>query len=122
MKIRILKTEEDYLKALKRLEEIFQAEPGTPEGDESELLCLVIRKYEEEKYPITEVDPIEAIEFMMEQKGLIAQDLVGVIGDKTSVSKVLNRKRKLTIEMIRRLNKQLRLPFDVLLGDYSVSY
>lgn len=120
MEIKILKTEEEYLKALKRLEEIFQAKPGTPEGDEMELLCLVVRKYEEEKYPIEDVDPIEAIEFMMEQKGLIAKDLVGIIGDKTNVSKVLNRKRKLTIEMIRKLNEQLKLPFDILLNDYSL--
>lgn len=121
MEIKILKTEEEYLKALKRLEEIFQAEPGTPEGEEMELLSLVVRNYEEEKFPIADVDPIEAIEFMMEQKGLIAKDLVGIIGDKTNVSKVLNRKRKLTIEMIRKLNKQLKIPFDILLNDYSLS-
>jgi HTH-type transcriptional regulator/antitoxin HigA len=121
MKIKIIKTEEDYLQALKRLEEIFQAVPGTPEGEESELLCLVIRKYEEENFPIADPDPIEAIKFMMEQQEMKAKDLVGILGDKTNVSKVLNRKRKLTIDMIRSLNERLHLPFDVLLKDYSLS-
>lgn len=120
MQIKILKTEEEYFQALDRLEEIFQAKPGTPEGDEAELLSLVIRKYDEANFPLPETDPIEAIEFMMEQQDIKPKDLVGIIGDKTLVSKVLNRKRKLTIDMIRRLNEKLNLPFDVLLKDYSL--
>jgi HTH-type transcriptional regulator/antitoxin HigA len=121
MQIKVLKTEEEYFQALALLEEIFQAEPGTPEGDEAELLSLVIRKYDEANFPLPETDPIEAIEFMMEQQDIKAKDLVGVIGDKTLVSKVLNRKRKLTIDMIRRLNKKLNIPLDILLKDYSLT-
>jgi len=120
MQIKVLKTEEEYFQALNRLEEIFQAELGTPEGDEAELLSLVIRKYDEEFLPLPETDPIEAIEFVMEQQDIKPKDLVGIIGDKTLVSKVLNRKRKLTIDMIRRLNERFNLPFDILLKDYSL--
>jgi|SRR5690554_1185064 len=120
MQIKILKTEEEYFQALDRLEEIFQAKPGTPEGDEAELLSLVIRKYDEANFPLPETDPIEAIEFVMEQQDIKPKDLVGIIGDKTLVSKVLNRKRKLTIDMIRRLNERFNLPFDILLKDYSL--
>lgn len=121
MNVKILKTEEEYFKALERIEDIFDAEPGTPEGDELELLSLLIEKYEDEHYPIPDPDPIEAIEFVMDQTDLKPKDLVGILGDKASVSKVLNRKRKLTIEMIRNLHDRFKIPFDTLVNDYSLS-
>jgi len=121
MTVKILKSEEQYNKAIDRLEMIFDAEPGTPEGDELELLSLLIKKYEDEHYPIPDPDPIEAIEFVMEQTNMKPKDLVGILGDKASVSKVLNRKRKLTIDMIRNLNEVLKIPFDALLKDYTLS-
>ncbi len=118
---RLIKTKEDYSNALARIEVIFDAEPGTPEGDEAELLVFLIEKYEDEHYPIPDPDPIEALEFIMEQTDLKPKDLVGIIGDKTNVSKVLNRKRKLTIEMIRNLHEKLKIPFDALLKDYELA-
>jgi HTH-type transcriptional regulator / antitoxin HigA len=121
MLIKILKTEEEYQAALKRVDEIFFALPGTPEGEELELLHLIIQKYEDEKYPLPSVDPIEAIEFVMDQKDMKPKDLVGIIGDKTLVSKVLNRKRKLTIEMIRNLHQSLQIPFELLFADYDLA-
>lgn len=118
---KLIKTEEDYLNALARIEVIFDAEPGTLEGDEAELLVFLIEKYEEVHYPIPDPDPIEALEFIMEQTNLKPKDLVGIIGDKTNVSKVLNRKRKLTIEMIRNLHEKLKIPFEALLKDYELA-
>jgi len=120
MTLKIIKSEADYNKALERIEEIFDAELGTPEGDELELLSLLVEKYEDELYPIPDPDPIEAIEFMMEQTNMKPKDLVGIIGDKASVSKVLNRKRKLTLDMIRNLHDKLKIPFEALLKDYSL--
>ena len=121
MTLKIIKTEEEYDKAIERLEVTFDAEPGTPEGDEMELLSLLITNYEDEHYPIPDPDPIEAIEFVMEQTNMKPKDLVGILGDKASVSKILNRRRKLTIEMIRKLNEALQIPFDALLKDYTLS-
>ncbi len=117
----ILKSEMEYEKALKRLDEIFDAKSGSIEDKESDLLVLLIEKYEEEHYPIPDPDPVEAIKFIMEQKSLKQKDLIGIIGDKATVSKVLKRKRKLTIEMIRRLNRTLKIPFDALISDYELA-
>ncbi len=117
---KIIKTENEYRKAIKRLEEIFDVEVGTIEADEAELLGLLIEKYEDEHYPIPNPDPIEAIEFIMEQMNIKPKDLVGIIGDKASVSKILNKKRKLTIEMVRNLHKRFNIPFDALINDYSL--
>ncbi len=121
MKFRIIKTEKEYFKILERIEDVFDAEPETPEGDELELLSLLVEKYEDEYYPMPEPDPIEAIEFIMEQTGMKPKDLVGILGDKANVSKILNRKRKLTIGMIRNLHDKLKIPFDALVKDYSLS-
>ncbi len=121
MIFKIIKTEEQYDEAIDRLEIIFDAEPGTEEGDELEMLSLLIKNYEDEHYPIPDPDPIEAIEFVMEQTNMKPKDLVGILGDKASVSKILNRKRKLTIEMIRKLHETLKIPFDALLKDYTLT-
>jgi len=118
MNIRPIKTELDYDKALERLEIIFDAKKGTKEGDELEILSILIEKYEKENYPIEMPDPIEAIKFRMEQLGMKQKDLAEVVGFKSRVSEILNRKRKLTIEMIRNLSQKLNIPSEVLIQNY----
>ena len=118
MEIKVIKTEEDYNSALMRLEEIFDAPVNSPEGDEAELLTVLIEKYEEEHYPIEAPDPIEAIRFRMEQMNMNKKDLAEVIGYKSRVSEILSRKRKLSLNMIRQLHKKLRIPYDSLLTEY----
>ncbi len=117
----ILKCNKDYELALERLDDIFDAVPGSEEDKESDLLVLLIEKYEEDNFPIPDPDPVEAIKFIMEQKSIKQQDLVGIIGDKTTVSKVLKKKRKLTLDMIRNLNQTLRIPFNALVKDYELT-
>lgn len=118
MKIRAIKTEQDYNEALARLEKIFHAEADTLEGDEAEVLSILIEKYEDEHYPIHLPDPIEAIKFRMEQMGMKQKDLAELIGLKSRVSEILNRKRKLTLDMIRKLSTSLHIPTEVLVQDY----
>lgn len=118
MNIKLIKTEEDYQAALQRLEDIFDAEPDTHEGDELEVLSLLIDSYEKEHFPIEAPDPIEAVKFRMEQLGIKQKDLAEVLGFKSRVSEVLNRKRKLTLEMIRGLHKTLNIPTNVLIQEY----
>ncbi len=118
MEIKVIKTEEDYNSALMRLEEIFDAPVNSPDGDEAELLTVLIEKYEEEHYPIEAPDPIEAIRFRMEQMNMNKKDLAEVIGYKSRVSEILSRKRKLSLNMIRQLHKKLRIPYDSLLNEY----
>jgi len=118
MNIHPIKTEKDYEKALERLEQIFDAKQGTKEGDELEILSILIEKYEDEYYSIDLPDPIEAIKFRMEQLGMKQNDLTEVIGFKSRVSEILNKKRKLTLEMIRKLNEYLSIPTNVLIQKY----
>src|SRR5687768_10469574 len=118
MNIKLIKTEEDYQLALQRLEQIFDAEPDTQDGDELEVLSFLIDSYENEHFPIEAPDPIEAVKFRMEQLGMKQKDLAEVMGFKSRVSEVLNRKRKLTLEMIRRLHKTLNIPTNVLIQEY----
>ena len=118
MDIRILKTEEDYEEALKRLDEIFDAPANSTEGDEAELLVLLIENFEREHYPIDAPDPIEAIKFRMEQMGMKKKDLAEVIGYKSRVTEILNRKRKLTLTMIKNLHEKLNIPYESLMADY----
>ncbi len=117
----ILRNNKDYELALERLDDIFDAVPGSEEDKESDLLMLLVEKYEQDNFPIPDPDPVEAIKFIMEQNSLKQQDLVGIIGDKTTVSKVLKRKRKLTLDMIRNLNQILQIPFDALIKDYELA-
>ena len=121
MNIKPIKSEADYKLALKRLEEIFDAPIGSPEGDEADILGLLVDEYEKKHYPIEAPDPIEAIKIRMEELQLKQVDLVDVIGSKSRVSEVLNRKRKLTIEMIRNLTKRLNLSPDLLITDYQLA-
>jgi HTH-type transcriptional regulator/antitoxin HigA len=118
MEIKILKTEDDYNKALNRFESIFHAPSGSKEGDEAELLSLLIEKYEEEHYPIEAPNPIEAIKFRMEQMGMSKKDLAEIIGYKSRVSEIFNRKRKLSINMIRNLHEKLNIPYESLIANY----
>jgi len=120
MKIRPVKNEEDYRKALKRLEVIFDAPSGTDEGDEADVLGLLIDDYENKHYPIEAPDPIEAIRIRMEEMNLKQVDLIDEIGGKSRVSEILNRRRKLTLEMIRNLNKRLNLSPELLISDYKL--
>lgn len=115
---KVIKTEEEYNIALNRLETIFDAQVGTPEGDELELLSLLIDNYEKIHYPIDLPDPIEAIKFRMEQLGIKPKDLAKVLGFRSRVTEVLNKKRKLSLDMIRRLNRDLNIPTKVLIQEY----
>ena len=121
MKITPIKSETDYNNALKRLETIFDAPIGSPESDEADILGLLIDDYEQKHYPIESPDPIEAIKIRMEEMQLKQVDLVKEIGGKSRVSEILNKKRKLTVEMIRKLTKRLNLSPGLLINDYPLS-
>lgn len=118
MNIKPIKTEQDYQEALDRLEVIFDAKKGSPEGDELEILGLLIEKYESVHFPIDLPDPIEAIKLRMEQMGYTQSDLVKIIGLKGRVSEILNKKRKLTLEMIRKIHLALNIPTEILVQAY----
>ncbi len=121
MNIKPIKNEDDYQKALKRLDVIFDAPASTKEGDEAEILSLLIENYENEHYPIDAPDPIEAIKIRMEEMHLKQKDLVGVIGGKSRVSEILNKKKKLTVDMVRELEEILHIPASVLVSNYSLT-
>lgn len=118
MKLKPIKNEQDYFQALERLEIIFDAKPGTKEGDELEILGILLEKYEDEHYSIDLPDPIEAIKFRMEQLNFSQNDLAEVIGLKSRTSEILNKKRKLTLAMIRKLTEKLHIPSEVLIQAY----
>ena len=120
MELKPIKNEDDYRNALERLEIIFDAPTDTKEGDEAEILCLMIENYENEHYPIETPDPIEAIKIRMEELNMRQKDLVGVIGGKSRVSEILNRKKKLTVEMIRELERILQISATVLVRNYQL--
>ena len=121
MKITPIKSETDYGKALKRFEIIFDAPIGSLESDEADILGLLIDDYEQKHYPIEAPDPIEAIKIRMEEMQLKQIDLVNEMGGKSRVSEILNKKRKLTVEMIRKLTKRLNLSPGLLINDYQLS-
>ena len=116
--MKIIKSEKEYRAALQRLEEIFDAKKNTSLGDELELLSLLIEQYEKEKYMIAFPDPIEAIQFRMDQMGYKQKDLAEINGLKSRVSEILNRKRKLTLDMIRKLHLAMNIPTEVLVREY----
>jgi len=120
MDLKPIKNEIDYRNALKRLEIIFDAPTDTKEGDEAEILSLMIESYENEHYPIESPDPIEAIKIRMEELNMRQKDLVGIIGGKSRVSEILNRKKKLTVEMIRELEQILQISASVLVNNYQL--
>lgn len=114
---RLIKNDEDYKKALSRIEELMDAQPDTPEMDELELMTALVEMYEDRHYPICPPDPLEAIKFRMDQLGLTQQDMVPYIGTKSKVSEVLNGKRPLSLTMMRSLNKYLGISAEVLLNE-----
>ena len=118
MTIKPIKTKKDYQQALNRLEIIFEAKKNSPEGDELEVVGILIEKYENEKFPIGFPNPVEAIKFRMEQMGYTQADLAKVIGLKSRSSEILNKKRKLSLEMIRQLHDKLKIPTEVLIQSY----
>jgi len=120
MTLKLIKTDDEYQEALNRLEEIFDAKIGTPESDEADILGLLIDEYEKKYYPVDAPDPIEAIKIRMEEMDLKQKDLVGVIGGKSRVSEILNRKKKLTVEMVRSLALRLNLSAQILINDYKL--
>jgi HTH-type transcriptional regulator/antitoxin HigA len=118
MVTKVIKTDNEYQAALSRLEEIFDSKKDSKNADELELLSLLIEKYEDEISPIDLPDPIEAIKFRMDQLGYKQKDLAKAIGLKSRVSEILNKKRKLTLDMIRKLHDTLGIPTEVLIKEY----
>lgn len=118
MTIKPIKTKKDYQQALTRLELIFDAKKNSAEGDELEILGMLVENYENENFPVGFPDPIEAIKFRMEQLGYNQSDLANVVGLKSRASEILNKKRKLSLEMIRQLHEKLNIPTEVLIQAY----
>ena len=116
MNVKVIKSEEEYNQALERLDVVFDAPADTPRGDEAELLVILIEKYEDENFPIEAPDPIEAIKFRMEK--MKKKDLAAVLGYRSRVTEILNKKRKLSLKMIRNLHEKLNIPYESLIQDY----
>lgn len=116
---RPIKTDQEHAAALREIDGLMQATAGTPDGDRLDLLVTLVEVYKSKRWPIEAPDPIEAIRFMMEQKGLTRRDLEPAIGARNRVAEVLNRKRPLTLPMIWRLSALLELPADVLVQPYE---
>lgn len=115
MDIRPIKTEQDYENSLRRIEDLWGAKKDTPEGDELDLLVTLVESYEMQHYPIAPPDPIDAIKFRMEQMEMTKTDMVKYFGSQSRVSEILNRKRPLTLKMVKSLYKGLKIPADILL-------
>lgn len=121
MNIKLIKTEEDFNNALVRLDQIFDAPKGVKESDEADVLALLIDDYETLHYPIDAPDPIEAIKIRMEEMQLKQVDIAPALGGKNRASEILNKKRRLTVDMIRNLTKRLNLSASLLIKDYPIS-
>ena len=121
MELHPIKTEADYQAALQHLEALMDAQPNTPEGDALDLLTTVITAYEEQQYPILPPDPVEALVYWMETRDLTRRDLEPFLGSRARVAEILNRRRTLTLEMIRRLHSALGIPADILIQPYSTN-
>jgi HTH-type transcriptional regulator / antitoxin HigA len=119
MELRPIRTEADYQAALKEVESLFHAPPNTPEYDQLDLLSTLVEAYEKVHHPIEAPDPIEAILYYMDTRGLSRRDLEPCLGSRARVSEVLSRKRSLTLEMIRKLNQELGIPAEVLIQPYE---
>ena len=116
MNIKPIKTRRDYNEALKRMEILWGAKSGTPEGDELDILATLVDNYEQVKFPIEAPDAVEAIKYMMEEKGISRKELEKAIGDKGKVSEVLNNKRELSKRMIRALHDTFGIPYEILMA------
>jgi HTH-type transcriptional regulator/antitoxin HigA len=117
MNIQPIRTELDYNLALARIEAIFDAKPGSSEGDELDILGILVEDYEKSHFRIDSPDPVEAVKFRMDQLGLTQKDLADLIGSKSRASEILSGKRAMSLRVIRLLNAKLRIPADVLIGD-----
>jgi HTH-type transcriptional regulator / antitoxin HigA len=118
VKVAVIRDVTDYHEVLERINQIYDAEPGSDEFFELKILSQQVEEFEAENFPIPEADPIEIIEFILEQNGLKQNYLVGILGEKSTVSKVLNRKRPLTIEMIRNFSRRFNVRTDALIKEY----
>jgi len=116
MDIRPIRTKADHARALARIDEFMDARPGTPAGDELDVLVTLVESYEEKHFPVADPEPLAAIRFRMEQLGLTRRDLEPLLGSRGRVSEVLNGRRALSIQMIRRLNRELGIPLESLIG------
>lgn len=116
MEIKPIKTEIDYQQAIQRIEQLWDAQKDTPEGDELDLLITLAEAWEMKHYPVAPPDPVDAITFRMEQMEMSKTDLARYLGSQSRVSEVLGRKRKLTLKMVKTLYKELKIPADVLLA------
>ncbi len=121
MNISLIKTESEYKRILKRFEMLFDSTIGSPEGDEAEILALIIDEYENKNHPICKPDPIEAIKIRMQEMELKRIDLIELIGGESRVSAILNKRRKLTVEMIRNLTTKLNISASLLITDYPLN-
>lgn len=119
MNIKPIKTEEDHKVALARIEALWDAEPNTKKGDELSVLAILVENFESEKYKILPPDPIEAIKFRMEQMGLKKTDLARYLGGRNRSTEILNRKRSLSVRMMRALHSKLHIPAESLLAESS---
>lgn len=122
MKPKVIKNEREHKAALARIDQLMDARPGTPQADELELLAALVEIYEDERFPVGEPDPIEAIRFRMEQQGLKARDLVPYLGSRSKVSEVLSCRRRLSLTMIRNLSIALGIPADILVRESKPVY
>lgn len=118
MQLKIIRTKKDYFKALERFEEIFRAKSGTNESDEADVLSLLIKVYEDKHFVIEAPSPLEAIKYRMKEQGLSNSDLALILGFKSRVTDLFNRNRKLSLGMIRKLNRQLHIPLETLIREY----
>jgi len=116
MNIRPIKSEQDYLDALQRVDALWGCKKDTPEGDEFDLLVTLVESYEMKHYPIAPPDPVDAIKFRMEQMNMTKADMVKFLGSQSRVSEVLNRKRSLSLKMVKSLYRGLNIPADILLS------
>ena len=116
MKIKVIKTESEHKAALKAIESLWEARPGTPQGDTLDLLATLVESYEEKKHAISSPDPIEAIKFRMEQDGLDNADLAKILGGRNRASEILHKKRRLSLEMIKNLHKKMHIPAESLIA------
>ncbi len=118
MEVRPIKTDADYQSALAEIERLFDAARDTPEGDRLEVMTTLVEAYESQHHPVPPPDPVEAILYAMESRGLTRRELEPYIGSRARVAEILNRRRRLTLEMIRRLHEGLGIPADVLIQPY----
>ena len=120
MDIKPIRTQRDYKLALAEVERLFDAKPGTPDGDRLDVLATLVEAYEQQHHPILPPDPVEAILYFMESRGLSRKDIEPFFGSRAKVSEVLNRRRPLSIEMIRRLHEGLGIPAEILILPYEL--